>query len=83
MNAHTRTTSILTAAMAVVVGYTSFISPSAPSDSPGAAAMFRDTNAEWDQLNRELAEMDGKIATLATELAEVRQQRLSGASSGT
>jgi hypothetical protein len=80
MNSHARTTSILTAAMAVVLGYTGFISNSAPSGSSGAIATFRDTNAEWDQLHRELAEMDGRIATFATELAEIRQQRLSGAS---
>jgi hypothetical protein len=84
MNTHIKTTSILTAAMAVILGYTGFISQPVPSDPATATAMFQDTNAEWDQLHRELAEMDGQITTYATELAAIRQHRLSGdsASSG-
>jgi hypothetical protein len=40
---------------------------------------LEETNAEWAKLNRDLAEMDSEISTLATQIGELRQQRMSEA----
>jgi hypothetical protein len=51
----------------------------APAGGFAARSMLEETNAGWKELNRELAAMDNRIAAYATELADLRQKRLSSA----
>ena len=55
----------------------------APAGAFAARSTLRETNAGWKQLNRELTEMDSRIATYATALADLRQKRLSSAATAT
>jgi hypothetical protein len=52
---------------------------STPAGAFAARHMLEETNAGWEELNRDLAEMDTGIAAYAGELADLRQKRLSAA----
>jgi hypothetical protein len=67
--------------------------PAPSSTSPGAARSAapagrfaarqaaEDTNAEWERLNRGLAEMDDQIAALAAQIDTLKRQRTSASAS--